>query len=100
MNEMNETAREKKLAEIAETVEKFKAENPEAAARAEAEAAAWVQKQMKKQYPFENAVETLRAAGASLSDAIRKAAAANPADHDDYLRRAAEGSARPLAGPR
>lgn len=96
MEQMNAEERAKKLAEITETAAKFKRENPEAAARAESEALAWVAEHRERAFPFETAVAKLRAGGASLTDAIRHAAAANPSDHDDYLRRAAEGKARDL----
>ena len=88
--------RQAKLKEITEVAEKFKRGNPEAAERAEADAAAWVRDHEAAAYPFETAVSRLRAAGESLSNAIREAAAASPTDHDDFLRRAAEGKAREL----
>lgn len=94
--EMNPEDRARKIAEIEETVKKFRAEDPEGAARAESEALAWVAEHREREFPFETAVAKLRAGGASLTDAIRHAAAANPSDHDDYLRRAAEGKARDL----
>ena len=96
MNKTEEAARAAKLKEIEATVEKFEAEHPAEAAEAKAKAEAWIKERQAEAYPFETAVSRLRAAGASLSDAIRKTAAANPSDHDDYLRRAAEGKARDL----
>ena len=96
MEQMNVEERQKKLEEIKVLAEKFKRENPEAAAKAEADAAAWVAEHREREFPFETAVAKLRAAGESLSDAIRKAAAASPTDHDDFLRRTAEGKARDL----
>lgn len=96
MEQMTAEERAKKLAEITETAEKYKRENPEAAAKAEADAAAWVAEHREREFPFEAAVAKLRAGGASLTDAIRKAAAANTALHDDYLERVKLGKARPL----
>ncbi len=94
--EMTAEQREQKMKEITETVEKFKRENPEAAAKAEADAAAWQAEQFEIGFPFETAVAKLRGGGMALSEAVRKVAADSPALHDDYLKRVKVGQTRPL----
>ena len=93
---MNEQERAEKLKQIEATAAAFKEAHPEQAAKAEADALAWLAAQAEKTFPFETAVAKLRAGGASLSDAIRKAAEADPEGHADYLRRAQTDQAQPL----
>lgn len=94
--QMTQQEREAKLKQIEATAEKFRLEHPAEAARAEQEQATWAAEQAEKSFPFEMAVAKLRAGGASLSDAIRKVAAENPALHDDFLERAKTGQTRQL----
>jgi len=95
--DMNEQERAEKLKRMEAEAAAFKAAHPEEAKKLEAETAAWMENQAAKAFPFESAVQKLRATGMNLSTAICKAAEADPEGHADYLQRAQAGQARPLA---